>query len=367
MADLGDHQPEAKGSWFLRVAGRRRPGRRPRHHRLAPRATTTATRSPGRRSAGTLTQPRAGRPRNRRSDRSPPTSGSKPRCPTRPGSPTSPTTGSPTRHRHVEIITWLDDCTRYALHVTAHRRVTDRHRQARPSAKPLAQHGIPASTLTDNGMVYTVRLAGGRGGTQQLRGRAQATGTSSRRTPDPGTPPPAGRSRRFQQTMKKWLPRQTRPAGHRSPSCRPCSTPSSTPTTTGGPTGHCRTGQPRRPLLRHDAQSRPRRGHRDPDTHDRDPPRHASTKPDRSPCATTAGCTTSASAEPTPEPASSCSSKTSHITRRQRRHRRTPPRADPRPTAATTSPPEPPKDPPEELRNEQQPDLQLQVRLSPMS
>jgi hypothetical protein len=24
----------------------------------------------------------------------------------------------------VEIITWLDDCTRYALHVTAHTRVT---------------------------------------------------------------------------------------------------------------------------------------------------------------------------------------------------------------------------------------------------
>ena len=37
----------------------------------------------------------------------------------------------------VEIITWLDDCTRYALHVTAtpgHH--PDRHRP--PSAKPLA-------------------------------------------------------------------------------------------------------------------------------------------------------------------------------------------------------------------------------------
>ena len=32
---------------------RRRPGRRPRDHRLAPRTTTTATRSPGPRSAGT--------------------------------------------------------------------------------------------------------------------------------------------------------------------------------------------------------------------------------------------------------------------------------------------------------------------------
>ena len=48
-------------------------------------------------------------------------------CPTRPGSPTSPTTASPTRRqprRDVEIITWLDDHSRYALHISAHRRVT---------------------------------------------------------------------------------------------------------------------------------------------------------------------------------------------------------------------------------------------------
>jgi hypothetical protein len=64
---------------------------------------------------------------SRRSDPSPPTSASKPRCPTRPGSPTSPTTDSPTRRPprpDVEIISWLDDCTRYALHVSAHPRIT---------------------------------------------------------------------------------------------------------------------------------------------------------------------------------------------------------------------------------------------------
>jgi len=59
----------------------------------------------------------------------------------------------------VEIIRWLDDCTRYALHASAHLRISTpivltTFRQT------LAQHGIPASTLTDNGMVYTVRLAG---------------------------------------------------------------------------------------------------------------------------------------------------------------------------------------------------------------
>ncbi|OLT47801.1 DDE-type integrase/transposase/recombinase [Cellulosimicrobium sp. CUA-896] len=59
----------------------------------------------------------------------------------------------------VEIITWLDDHSRYALHVSAHPAITAdivlqtfRH--------TCQQHGYPASTLTDNGMVYTVRLAG---------------------------------------------------------------------------------------------------------------------------------------------------------------------------------------------------------------
>ncbi|MEJ7707573.1 MAG: hypothetical protein WKF82_10085 [Nocardioidaceae bacterium] len=57
-----------------------------------------------------------------------------------------------------------------------------------------AQHGIPASTLTDNGMVYTVRLAGGRGGRNTFEHELRRPGTSSRRTPDPTTPPPAARS-----------------------------------------------------------------------------------------------------------------------------------------------------------------------------
>ncbi len=61
--------------------------------------------------------------------------------------------------RDVEIISWLDDCTRYALLVADHTRitatiVTTTFRQT------ASQQGIPASTLTDNGMVYTTRLAG---------------------------------------------------------------------------------------------------------------------------------------------------------------------------------------------------------------
>jgi len=103
----------------------------------------------------------------------------------------------------VEIISWLDDCTRYALRVTAHHRVTGPIVTA-TFKQALTQHGIPASTLTDNGMVYTVRLAGGRGGRNtfehELR-RLHIVQKNSR----PGHPTTCGKVERFQQTMKKWL------------------------------------------------------------------------------------------------------------------------------------------------------------------
>ena len=107
--------------------------------------------------------------------------------------------------KDVEIITWLDDHSRYALHVTAHARVTapivlTTFRQAADL------HGYPASTLTDNGMVYTVRLAGhGRAGGQnafeaELR-RLDIVQKNSR----PSRPTTCGKVERYQQTMKKWL------------------------------------------------------------------------------------------------------------------------------------------------------------------
>ncbi|THV33044.1 helix-turn-helix domain-containing protein, partial [Glycomyces buryatensis] len=65
--------------------------------------------------------------------------------------------------QNTEIPTWLDDCTRYALSVTAHERVTGPITQGTFQAAYEA-HGVPASTLTDNGLVFTTRLAGGRGG-----------------------------------------------------------------------------------------------------------------------------------------------------------------------------------------------------------
>ena len=104
-------------------------------------------------------------------------------------------------------------------------------------------------------------------------------------------------------------------------------------------------------------------GSRDPDTHDR--VRHdRSTTPALSPCASAAGCTTSASAEPTPEPTSSCSSTTSTF------GSSTPPPANScanssSTPAATTSPPAHPKDPPETRNYNSR--TQSWVQLSPMS
>ena len=103
----------------------------------------------------------------------------------------------------VEIISWLDDCTRYALHVSAHPRVTTPI-VVTTFRQTLARHGIPASTLTDNGMVYTVRLAGGRGGRNSFEAelrRRHIVQKNSR----PGHPTTCGKAERFQQTMKKWL------------------------------------------------------------------------------------------------------------------------------------------------------------------
>ena len=104
-----------------------------------------------------------------------------------------------------EIITWLDDHSRYALHLSAHDRVTG------PTVLATFRHaadlhGYPASTLTDNGMVYTVRLAGqGRqGGRTALETELQRLGITQKNS-RPGQPTTCGKVERFRQTLKKWL------------------------------------------------------------------------------------------------------------------------------------------------------------------
>jgi transposase len=59
-----------------------------------------------------------------------------------------------------EILGWLDDHSRLILHLTAHHRVTGPIVLAAFRAT-CAEHGIPASTLTDNGTVYRPRAVPG--------------------------------------------------------------------------------------------------------------------------------------------------------------------------------------------------------------
>jgi transposase InsO family protein len=107
---------------------------------------------------------------------------------------------------HVEILCWLDDHSRYALSVTAHRRVTGPIVLAE-FRNACGTHGIPASTLTDNGMVFTTRFAGGKGGRNQLEAelrRLHITQINS----TPNHPTTCGKVERFHQTLKKSLTNQ---------------------------------------------------------------------------------------------------------------------------------------------------------------
>ena len=102
-----------------------------------------------------------------------------------------------------EIITWLDDHSRLALHVSAHARITGPIVLA-TFGEAAARHGHPASTLTDNGMVYTTRFAGGRGGRTGLETELARLGIVQKNS-RPNHPTTCGKVERFQQTLKKWL------------------------------------------------------------------------------------------------------------------------------------------------------------------
>ena len=107
-----------------------------------------------------------------------------------------------------EIITWLDDHSRCALSVTVHRRITG------PIAvdtfdQTCVDHGFPASTLTDNAMVYTTRHSGGKGGRNAFEARLAALGIEQKNSA-PNHPTTCGKVERFQQTLKKYLTAQHR-------------------------------------------------------------------------------------------------------------------------------------------------------------
>jgi len=70
-----------------------------------------------------------------------------------------------------------------------------------------ARHGIPASTLTDNGMVFTTRFAGGRGGRNGLENELRRLGITQKNG-KPDHPQTQGKAERLWQTLNKWLAAQ---------------------------------------------------------------------------------------------------------------------------------------------------------------
>jgi transposase InsO family protein len=102
-----------------------------------------------------------------------------------------------------EIITWLDDHSRLVLHCSAHPRITGPIALA-TFRQAADQHGYPASTLTDNGTVYTARFAGGHGGRTALETELARLGIAQKNS-RPAHPTTCGKVERLQQTLKKWL------------------------------------------------------------------------------------------------------------------------------------------------------------------
>jgi len=68
----------------------------------------------------------------------------------------------------------------------------------------VARFGVPASTLTDNGMVFTTRFAGGRGGRNALEAELRRYNVEQKNS-RPNKPTTCGKVERFQQTLKQWL------------------------------------------------------------------------------------------------------------------------------------------------------------------
>ena len=105
----------------------------------------------------------------------------------------------------IEILNWLDDHSRYLLSCKAFKPVTG-VAVVETFKECVNEYGLPQSTLTDNGSVYTARFVKGRNQFEYLLrtlGVQQKNGS-------PGRPTTQGKIERMHQTQKLWLRQQPR-------------------------------------------------------------------------------------------------------------------------------------------------------------
>ncbi|MEJ1088036.1 IS481 family transposase [Microbacterium sp. Mu-80] len=103
----------------------------------------------------------------------------------------------------VEILDFLDDHARYLLELRPVTAFTG-PMVVTVMTELITRYVPPYSTLTDNGLVFTTRLArfkGARGGFEKLLAAHRITQKNGR----PGHPQTQGKIERFHQTLKRWL------------------------------------------------------------------------------------------------------------------------------------------------------------------
>jgi transposase InsO family protein len=135
-------------------------------------------------------------PPNRRSDPKAPTGGSKPTSPTNAGNPTSPTGSWPTgpAWRSSTRLTTTPDT--FSAPPPDHESAV---RTWSPPSSPRPAHGLPRSTLTYNGSVYTSRFTGGCNGFEYLL----ASLDIAQKNGHPNNPQTQDKIERFHQTLKR--------------------------------------------------------------------------------------------------------------------------------------------------------------------
>lgn len=128
----------------------------------------------------------------------------------------------------VEILDFLDDHSRYLLHLHAAPAFTGAM-VVQAMQELISTFGPPASTLTDNGLIFTARLAGRKGGRNGFEKLLQAH-RIRQINGHPGHPQTQGKIERFHQTLKR-LPAGYGPGPARTASltCKPSSMSSEVP------------------------------------------------------------------------------------------------------------------------------------------